>query len=218
MKMKKIYLTLILALMSVCGVTAYAEEGGYTPGVNSYTNSITEGAKSVIIYRGADNSEITSKTIYYIGQTNDVEGFSNLEMMMKLDAPAGEYTVVVSGGNKTTFTISDAEAFVSGATKMKFLGAQKQNDLSYSVAFGFGVKSSYSSTSKLTMIIGDKAYTTDLFGDSSIIDWIVGLTYTENEQGKKELMFATQIDGVSDEYITVDESGDITPNFTLYFK
>jgi len=101
---------------------------------------------------------------------------------------------------------------------MRFLGAQKQSDSSYSVAFGLGAKNSYSETPKLTMVMGDKAYTTDMTGDSSIINWLVGPMFTENEQGKKELMFAIQIDGVGENYVTTDESGSATPNFALYFK
>ena len=218
MKIKKIYLALTLALICILGVTVNAEEGNYAPGENSYTNSITEGAKTVLIYKGSNVGDVTGENIYYIDQTNDTEGFANLEMLMKRDAPAGEYTVVVDGGNTAKFTISDAQAFVSGATKVKFLGAQLQSDSSYSVAYGIDVKNSYSATSKLTMIIGEKAYTMDMFGDASIIEWVNGMTYTENEQGEKELMFAIQIDGVGEEYITKDESGNVMPGFDLYFK
>jgi len=216
MKKKKNYLMLILALMCIFSVTVNAEGGGYNPGANSYTNSITEGAKTVIIYKGEDFSTITGDDIYYIDQSNEENGFSNLEMLMRLDAPAGTYTVAVEGGNKTTFEISDAQSAVSGANKMTFLGVQQQSDSSYSVAFGFGVKSFYNTASKLSMIIGDKAYSTDMFGETSIIDWgSLGVQYTQNEQGENEFMFAIQVDGVGADYINTES---LTPKFELYFK
>ena len=210
MKMKKLYLVLTVILMSVFGMTINGE-AGYNPSLNSYTNSITEGAKTVFIYRDSEDSDIARENIYYIDQTNDAEGFSNLEMLMKIDAPAGEYTVEVEGGEKTTFTISEAEAFVSGGTEPEFLGAEKKSDGSYSVAYGFKASLVLSDVSSLTMVMGNTAYTTKLFGDDSIISWNNLKVYTEG--GK--LMFAIQIDGVDAEYIT-EESG--TPEFSLYAK
>ena len=211
--MKKIYLALIMALMYILGVTASAEESGYTPGVNSYTSSTLEGAKSVIIYKGADRSDIRSENIYYIDQADRAEGFANLELLMKLDAPAGTYTVVVDGMDAPTFTISDAEAYVSGAEEVEFLGAEKQSDNSYSVGFGINAEGLLTTKTELVMVIGENAYITDLFGDNSIIKW--GGAYPDPVDGK--LMFAIQIDGVSAEHI-IDESGNITPDLALYSK
>jgi len=150
--------------------------------------------------------------IYYIDQCDDVEGFSNLKMLMKLDAPAGEYTVATNNG-ETTFVISQAEAFVSGAEEMKFLGAEKRGD-SYSVAFGFEAQLSHiTASASLTMIEGDNAYTTDLCGENSIINWDKGYVY--NEDGN--LMLAIQIDNIGSEYMT-NKDETMIPNFKLYVK
>ena len=202
---------LILALMCIFGATVNAEDG-YTPGINSYANSITDGVKTVFIYKGSEQSDITDENIYYVEQANDLEGFSNLQMLMKLDAPAGEYTMVVEGGNQTTFSISEAQAFVSGAGELEFLGAEKQSDGSYSVAYGFKASLVLSDVSSLTMVMGDKAYSTKLFGADSIINW-GNLNVYPDENGN--IMFAIQIDGVDAEYIT-EETG--TPDFALYVK
>ena len=212
--MKKIYLSLILALIFILGISVNAEEG-YTPGANTYTDSMTDSAKTVIIYKGTAESDITSESLYYIDQCDEAEGFSNLEMLMKLDAPAGEYTVVVEGGATKKFTISKAEAFVSGATEPEFLGAEQKSDGSYSVAYGFKASLVLSDVSSLTMVMGDKAYSTDLFGKDSIIAWNNLEVYTD-ENGN--IMFAIQIDGVDADYITTDEAGNITPEFSLYVK
>lgn len=210
--MKKIYLALILALMFVLSISVTAEEG-YTPGINSYTNnSMTDGAKTVIIYRGTDGIDGAMEDIYYIDQCDDAEGFSNLKMLMKLDAPAGVYTVATNLG-KATFEISKAEAFVSGATEAEFLGAEKQGD-SYSVAFGFKADLSLiNAFATLTMVMGEDAYTTDLCGENSIINWGAGYTYDQNGS----LMLAIQIDNVGSEYMT-DKEGTMIPNFDLYIK
>ena len=124
--MKKIYLALVLALMFVLSISANAG-AGYAPSTNSYTSSITDGAKTVVIYKGTAESDLKTENIYYIDQCADAAGFSNLNMLMKLGAPAGTYTVATNEGT-TTFEISKAEAFVSGSTKMEFLGAEKQDD------------------------------------------------------------------------------------------
>ena len=214
MEMKKICLMLILALMFILGISVNAE-AGYTPGINSYTDSMTDGAKTAFIYKGTTESDITPESLYYIDQSNDAVGFSNLEMLMKLDAPAGEYTVVVEGGATKKFTISKAEAFVSGATEPEFLGAEQKSDGSYSVAYGFKASLVLSDVSSLTMVMGDTAYLTDLFGKNSIIAWNNLEVYTD-ENGN--IMFAIQIDGVDADYITTDEAGNITPEFSLYVK
>ena len=209
--MKKIYLSLILALIFILGISVNAEEG-YTPGANTYTDSMTDSAKTVIIYKGTAESDITSESLYYIDQCDEAEGFSNLEMLMKLDAPAGEYTVVVEGGATKKFTISKAEAFVSGATEPEFLGAEQKSDGSYSVAYGFKASLVLSDVSSLTMVMGDKAYSTKLFGADSIINW-GNLNVYPDENGN--IMFAIQIDGVDAKHIT-EETG--TPDFELYIK
>ena len=107
--------------------------------------------------------------------------------------------------------------FISDATEMKFLASEKKSDGSYSAAFGLDINSLYSTNSKLYMVIGNKVYATEMFGDDSIIDWDFGLTTTENEQGEQEIMFAIWIDGIGEDYVT-DESGNITPEFELYYK
>lgn len=207
--MKKIYLALISALMFILSISVNAEVG-YTPGENSYANGITTGAQTVIIYKGTADG--TMGDIYYIDQCDDVDGFSNLKMLMKLDAPAGEYTVATNKG-KTTFEISKAEAFVSGAEELEFLGAQKRGD-SYSVAFGFEAQLSHvTASATLTMIMGDGAYTTDLCGENSIINWEAGHVYNEGEK----LMLAIQMDNVGEEYMT-EKDGEKVPNFQLYIK
>jgi len=207
--MKKIYLGLILALMFILSISVNAEVG-YTPGENSYANGITTGAQTVIIYKGTADG--TMGDIYYIDQCDDVDGFSNLKMLMKLDAPAGEYTVATNKG-KTTFEISEAQAFISGATEMEFLGAEKCGD-SYSVAFGFEAQLSHiTASASLTMIMDDNAYTTDLCSENSIINWENGYTYDQN--GK--LMLAIQLDNVGAEYMA-DKEGTMIPSFKLYVK
>jgi len=200
---------LIWALMFILCISVNAK-AGYIPGENMYIDSNSDGAEAVIIYKGTDASNLKSEDIYYINQCDEAEGFSDLKMGMKLDAPAGEYTVVTTNG-KTTFTINNAQAFVSGATKVEFLGAQKTGDASYSAAFGLRAADLFKDISTLTMVIGEKAYVTDLFGDNSIIKW--GSGYTEGEK----LMLALQIDGIGADYID-DKEGTFVPNFDLYVK
>ena len=107
---------------------------------------------------------------------------------------------------------SSAVAFVSGATEPEFLGAEQKSDGSYSVAYGFKASLVLSDVSSLTMVMGDKAYSTKLFGADSIINW-GNLNVYPDENGN--IMFAIQIDGVDAEYIT-EETG--TPDFALYVK
>jgi len=210
--MKKI--CLVLAIMLTLGISVNAEEG-YTPGVNSYTNSMTNGVKTVIIYKGSDSNAVSSEDIYYIEQTDEVGGFSNLEMLLKRDAPAGEYTMAVEGGATAKFTISDAHAYVSGGTEVEFLDAQLQSDSTdYSVAFGIRTSVLFENAS-LTMVIGDKSYTTDLIGENSIIEWRNTEVYTD-EDGKA--MFAVQINNVPAGNISTNEDGTVIPNFKLYTK
>ena len=137
----------------------------------------------------------------------------------------GKYAVVAVSeqyemvkGIEFTVTASVVDDIISDATEMKLLAAEKKIDGSYSVAFGLDIKSLYTAASQLIMVIDDKAYATDMFGDDSIIDWDFGLTSTENEQGEEEIMFAIWIDGVGEDYVTTDESGNITPDFKLYYK
>lgn len=212
MKKNKICLAMILALMFMFSISVNAE-GSYAPGTNSYTNSISEGAKTVIIYKGTAESDITGENIYYINQCDNEGGFTSLEMMMKADAPAGTYTVLTNGGNSATFTISPAQAVEASATEMEFLGAELTDDDSYSAAFGFNAAALLTDASKISMVIDDKAYTTDLFGENSIINWGAAFAYTEGEA----LMFAIQIEGIGAEYMT-GEGEDLAPNFKLYFK
>jgi len=210
--MKRIYLTMILALMFMFSISVNAE-GSYAPVNNSYTNSMSDGAKTVIIYKGTAESDITGENIYYINQCDNEGGFTSLEMMMKADAPAGTYTVLTNGGNSATFTISPAQAVEASATEMESLGGVLTDDDSYSAAFGFNASALLTDASQISMVIGDMAYTTDLFGESSIINWGAAFAYTEEET----LKFAIQIDGIGSEYMT-GEGENLTPNFKLYFK
>ena len=209
--MKKIYSTLVLAFMLIFSISVNAEDG-YTPERNLYTNSDTNGAQTVIIYKGTSESDIIPENIYYLDQCNEAEGFSNLKMGLKMDASAGVYTVATDTG-KTTFEISNAQAAISGAEKIEFLGAQKMGEASYSAAFGLKAETLLSNASALIMVMGDKAYKTDLMGENSIIRWENGYTYTEGEN----LMFAIQIDGIGSEYIT-ETDGTLNTNFNLYVK
>ena len=63
------------------------------------------------------------------------------------------------------------------------------------------------------MIEGDNAYTTDLCGENSIINWDKGYVY--NEDGN--LMLAIQIDNIGSEYMT-NKDETMIPNFKLYVK
>jgi len=56
MEMKTICLMLILALMFILGISVNAE-AGYTPGINSYTDSMTDGEKTAFIYKGSEQSD-----------------------------------------------------------------------------------------------------------------------------------------------------------------
>jgi len=208
-KNEKKYFVLILAFL--LNINIVNAESGYVPGKNIYVGS--DGAKSVIIYKGTDTTNVTSEDIYYVDQSKSAEGFSNLEMAMKLDAPAGVYTVVVNGGNKTIFTISEAEASVSGASEVAFLGAQKKSESSYSAAFGIIITDLRANVSTLTLLMNDKAYITDLFGENSIINWKSGTAHIEDGC----FMIAIQIDGIGTDYFT-EENGTVVPNFKLYVK
>ena len=103
---------------------------------------------------------------------------------------------------------------MEGEEELEFLGADKKGENSYSAAFGLKPSVLLSDVSSLTMIIGDKMYKTDLFGENSIIDWNNSEIYTEG--GK--LMLAILIDGVDAQYVKTDESGNIAPDFMLYVE
>ncbi len=99
------------------------------------------------------------------------------------------------------------------SAEMELLRAQLKNDGTYSAAFALRAEELLTNASTLTMVIGDKAYATDLYGENSIINWADGYVYTEGEN----LMFAITIDGIGEEYIT-EQEGVLTPNFKLYVK
>jgi|GEM_PF-5384787 len=207
--MKKGYKAFIFSLlfMLCIGVTA---EAGYVAGDNYYADISSDGAKAVIIYEG---DTATSESIYYVNQSDDSDGFSGLRMLMKANAPAGTYTVATDLGSRT-FTISNAEAYVSGAKKAEFLGAElKTGSSTYSAAFGIRASALLTSATTLAMVIGNTAYSTYLTGANSIIDWTSGNTYIQDGY----IMFALQIDGIGSDYIT-DNDGVLTPNFSLYVK
>ena len=65
----------------------------------------------------------------------------------------------------------------------------------------------------ILLIVSFLSYTTDLFGENSIINWGAAFAYTENET----LKFAIQIEGIGAEYMT-GEGENLAPNFKLYFK
>ncbi len=218
--MKRVYFALILSLAMICmnSVFAIAETGNYTAGRNSYTDSITDGAQTVIIYKGGQNDAITADNIYYMNQAVSESGFSNLEMMMKLDAPAGEYTLVTgTDGKMTTFTISQAQSVIVGSEELDFLGVGEK-DSTYSVAYVANTKSSLTEDSKIHMLYGEKLYTTNLYGEHSIINWIFDPVFYTDVQGEQRSIFAIQINGVSGDYVSVGEDGSVTPKFKLYLE
>lgn len=220
--MKKISLMLILILAMTCvgSSLAVADTGHYTAGVNSYSNDSSHGARTVLIYKGGSEDAINASNIYYIDQTYSEYGFSDLEMMMKRDVPAGFYTLVTDkGGRVATFEISKAQARVAGNEEMKYLGAKKNQDgETYCVAFGISTKSSLTNESKLSMLLDDKFYTGNLFGDNSIVEWQFGPISYKDTQGAERAMFAIQFNGVSAEYVSEDGNGNVTPNFKLYLE
>lgn len=219
--MKKVCFALILSLAMMCmySAVAVAQTGQYNAGVNSYTNSVSDGAKTVLIYKGGVNDPVTAENIYYINQDDSELGFSKLEMMMKRNAPDGEYTLATDRGGKiATFNISKAQAAIVGYEQMKCLGASMKGE-TYSVAFGISTKSLLTDNSQLSMLIDDKLYTTDLYGEGSIVKWIFGPIFTTDAQGEQRSVFAVQIDGVGKDHVTVDaETESVTPNFGLYLK
>ena len=220
--MKKVCLMLVLTLALMCmqGVIAGADAGDYTAGINSYANSTSDGARTVLIYKGGIADEITPDNIYYIAQNDSDYGFSNLEMMMKRDdLTEGDYTFVTDKDGKiANFTISKIQTVVLGYDVLKDLGAVKNKDGTYSAAFGISTKTVLKDDAKLSMIFGDNLYTTDLFGENSIIEWKFGPIVYRDTQGEQRTMFAVQIDGINPENVTVDENGNATPKFSLYLK
>lgn len=219
--MKKFCFALILSLTMICmhSAIAVAQEGQYTAGVNSYTNSISDGANTVMIYQGVKGDPVTADNIYYINQDDSGSGFSKLVMMMKRNAPAGTYTLITDRSNEgVTFEISKAQAAVVGNEEMKCLGVSEKGE-TYSVAFGISTKSLLTKDSQLSMLLGENLYTTDLDGENSIVKWVFGPIFTTDAQGVQRSVFAIQIDGVGEEYVTTDvETGNLTPNFSLYLK
>jgi len=219
--MKKVCLALILSLATMCMCTSIsaAEDttGHYSAGVNSYTNNATSEAKTVMIYKIEDSNVITPNNIYYINQDDSENGFSNLEMMMKRDAPAGKYALVTNNGGKVaTFEISKAAKMVMGNKEMKCLNVIKKGN-SYCAAFGISTNSTFTNEAKISMIIGDNLYTIDLTEDNSIIQWLIGPSSDTNEPITGKAIFAIQINGIGEDYVSDDGNGNITPKFNLYF-
>ena len=198
---------------------AFAENGQYTAGVNSYTNILSDGAKTVLIYKGGKDDPVTAENIYYINQDDSEYGFSKLEMMMKRDAPAGVYTFLTDkDGASTTFEISNAQANVSGGEEIKCLGTLSKNaDSTYSAAFGINTEYTLTEDAKISMLIGDKLYTISLFDSDSIIKWICS-PLSFDLQGEQRTTFALMIDGISNDYVSTDSNETATPKFKLYLK
>ena len=214
-KMKKVYQALIFSLLFMLSIGINAE-AGYVAGENSYTDSDINGAHTVVIYRGTDS--MIPENIFYANQSAGAGGFSDLKMLMKLNAPAGEYTVKMNSGISTTsktFEISDAQAYVSGGKAVEFLDVESTGEGVYSVAFGLSPAVLFSGVSKLVMVIDNdnKAYSTDLVGEDSIINWKSGTIHLQDGY----FMFAIQIDNVDAEYIT-NNGGTYTPKFSLFVK
>ena len=222
--MRKICLALILSLatMCVCSVVAGAEEtsGHYKAGVNSYSNDATSGAQTVMIYKVTENGSISAENIYYINQNDNDTGFSNLEMLMKRDAPEGDYALVTNKGKVATFTITKSEAAIVGSREMKCLNVI-QKEGSYCAAYGISTNSMLTENAKLSMIVDgkdDKLYSINLNESNSIIQWLIGPVSSTQENITGKAIFAIQINGISNDYVTEDENGNITPKFNLYFQ
>lgn len=211
-KLSKKLLVSVLAAMCLLGTTAMAE-GVYTPGEHTYSNSIVDGARTVIIYNGDTPS---SDNIYYIYQCDDINGFSGFKAFLKMNAPAGEYTVRTNVAEKNAkFQITAAEVAVEGSTEMEFLDAEL-NDAAdaYSVGYQVVAHSGFNESSKVIMILDEKAYITDLVGNNSIINWNGNVSSVE---GDGQVVFEIHLDGVEQSYITQD-GGKLTPSFRMFFK
>lgn len=218
--MKKLLFVSTLSMMCILGTTAMAE-GAYTAGESSYADSVVDGAKTVVIYKGETTDAITDENIYYIDECNTEGGFSNFRALLKVNTPAGTYQVVTDDDAKAaTFTVTDGEAAVSGATEMGFLGLEKQEDGTYSVGYSITVEDGFLETSTITMLLGDTAYTTNLFG-GNVVRWDIGNGYeASSPRGvniEGTMKCAIQIDYVDAAYVTVSDD-TVTPNFDMYFR
>lgn len=195
-----------LAVMCLLGITVMAE-GGYTPIEHTYSSNEVDGAKTIMIYKG----DVKEENIYFVDQCSVHGGFSNFTALLKMgDAPAGTYTVYVDG-ETSTFEISDAEAAFLPNVKMEFLGAAAQDDKYYSVGYGVTAENAFNAASKIIMVLGDKAYATDMSGDNSIINW----NAIPQVEGEGSVSFAIQLDYVGAEYMNIE---DVTPKFDMFFK
>lgn len=218
--MKKLLFVSTLSMMCILGTTAMAE-GNYTAGESSYADSVVNGAKTVVIYKGETTDAITDENIYYIDENNAEGGFSGFRALLKVNTPAGKYQVVTNDPAKAaTFTVSEGEAAVSGATEMSFLGLEKQADGTYSVGYSITVDDGFLQTSTITMLLGNTAYTTNLFG-GDVVRWDIGNGYeASSPRGiniEGTMKCAIQIDYVDAQYMTI--SGDTaTPKFDMYFR
>lgn len=218
--MKKLLFVLTLSTLCILGTTAMAE-GNYTAGESSYADSVVDGAKTVVIYKGETTDAITDENIYYIDQNDTEGGFSNFRALLKVNTPEGTYQVVTNDPQKAaTFTVSEGEAAVSGATKMGFLGLEKQEDGTYSVGYSILVDNGFLETSTITMLLGDTAYTTNLFG-GNIVRWDIGNGFEASSPRdvniEGTMTCAIQIDYV--DASCIEGSGDTaTPNFDMYFR
>lgn len=209
--MKKSLFACVLTVICSLSTTAFAA-GAYTEGESTYTDDIINGANTVVIYKGTAEADLKDENIYYIDQCNTEDGFTSFRAILKVNTPAGVYTVATNDAQKTaTFEVSPIQEAISGASTMEFLDAQVQsNDSSkYSVAFTLSAEDGLSLNSKMIMVLNDVAYTIDMFGSASPITW--NLPSIDGH-----VSCAIQFDDVDASYMTVADKA--TPNFKIYFR
>ena len=215
--MKKLLLVSSIAIMCLLGISA-AAEGTYTAGESSYTDSVVDNSKTVVVFKGSSISDLKDENIYYIDQSDADSGFAGFRALLKANTPAGDYIVATDSNDEAAkFTVTEGQSRISGLDGMDFLDAQKQsNDENYySVGFTLISKDGFTENSKLVMYYNDTTYETPMFGDKSVITWGESGTKLPNIEGKT--VCAIQFDYVNPEYMTVTDAA-ATPNFTMYFK
>jgi len=156
--MRKFLLGAVLAAVCAMGMTAMASDitGTYKPGINSYDASITDSAKTIIIYKGKGTESIKGENIYYIDQVANDTGFAgNINALMKSGATAGIYTVSVNGGKFTTFEISEGAAAVEGDTPVTQKETGNNANGVYSAAYIIEGITNFSSINSVKFLLND---------------------------------------------------------------
>ena len=215
--MKKLLLVSSIAIMCLLGISA-AAEGTYTAGESSYTDSVVNNSKTVVVFKGSSISDLKDENIYYIDQSDADSGFAGFRALLKANTPAGDYIVATDSNDEAAkFTVTEGQSRISGLDGMDFLDAQKQsNDENYySVGFTLISKDGFTENSKLVMYYNDTTYETAMFGDSGVISWGDNGTKMPNIEGFMKC--AIQFDYVNPEYMTETDNA-ATPNFTMYFE